>query len=46
MSEVKFLTTKEISVSIHNIIKEAKKDLYIISPYLRPDGNVKKLLFR
>ena len=44
MSEVKFLTTKEVSVSIHNIIKEAKKDLYIISPYLRPDSNVEKLL--
>ena len=44
MSEVKFLPTKEISASIDKIIKEAKKHLYIISPYLRPDGNVKKLL--
>ena len=44
LSETKFLTTKEIGVSIEKIIKEANDYLFIISPYLRIDGNIRRYL--
>ncbi len=44
MSDIKFLTTNDILAGIERIIGESKKYLYIISPYLQIEGNIKRRL--
>ena len=40
----KYLRTSSISAELENLIRDARKKLYIISPYLKLSDNVKELL--
>ena len=40
----KYLRTSSISAELENLIRDARKELYIISPYLKLSDNVKELL--
>ena len=40
----KYLRTSSITAELENLIREAKKELYIISPYLKLSDNMKELL--
>ncbi|EAR12954.1 hypothetical protein PI23P_10010 [Polaribacter irgensii 23-P] len=40
----KYLRTSSISAELENLIKDARKELYIISPYLKLSDQVKELL--
>tara|TARA_R110001583_G_scaffold6249_5_gene32214 strand:- start:2855 stop:3595 length:741 start_codon:yes stop_codon:yes gene_type:complete len=40
----KYLRTSGITAELENLIREAKKELYIISPYLKLSDNMKELL--
>lgn len=40
----KYLRTSSISAELENLIRDAKKELYIISPYLKLSDHVKELL--
>jgi len=40
----KYLRTSGINAELDNLIKEARKELYIISPYLKLSDNMKELL--
>jgi phosphatidylserine/phosphatidylglycerophosphate/cardiolipin synthase-like enzyme len=40
----KYLRTSSISAELENLIRDAKKELYIISPYLKLSDHIKELL--
>jgi phosphatidylserine/phosphatidylglycerophosphate/cardiolipin synthase-like enzyme len=40
----KYLRTSSITAELENLIREARKELYIISPYLKLSDNMKELL--
>lgn len=40
----KYLRTSSISAELENLIREARKELYIISPYLKLSDNMRELL--
>lgn len=40
----KYLRTSSITAELENLIRDAKKELYIISPYLKLSDNMKELL--
>ena len=40
----KYLRTSSISAELENLIRDARKEVYIISPYLKLSDNVKELL--
>jgi len=40
----KYLRTSSISAELENLIRDARKELYIISPYLKLSDQVRELL--
>jgi len=40
----KYLRTSSITAELENLIRDARKELYIISPYLKLSDNIKELL--
>jgi len=44
MSGVKFITTKEITFRLEQLIKNAKSEIILIAPYIKLDNGIKELL--
>ena len=41
---VEFLNTKEIALGIQNIIEDAKQELFLVSPYIKADRQIRERL--